>query len=134
MAYCTINDLYNYVDQSQITAMSDDLGTGNVNMSIINAICQTASDKVDGLVSAIYQVPFAAPVPVKIKQASIIFAVELLWARRLSVAEKNPAKPEADMLRQELMDINRGLLSLDYASKRAFTPIVVGFNYNQGQH
>ena len=131
MSYITQADLANYIDSQQLIAMTDDLATGVVNQTILGNVLQMASDKVDSLVSAIYQVPFAAPVPVKIRTAAAVFAAEMLYNRRLTPTEKNPLTPQADMLRQELMDINRGLLSLDYASRRAFTPIVVGSSYNR---
>jgi phage gp36-like protein len=129
--YITINDLYNYLDQIQVVACSDDFATGAVNMDIINSIMQMACDKADSLVSSIYDVPFTGPIPVKIRTASAIFAVEMLLQRRLTPDEKNYMKPQADMLRKELMDINRGLLSLDYQATRAFTPVIVRGHYNR---
>jgi hypothetical protein len=130
--YITINDLYNYLDQVQVSACSDDYGTGVAQMSIINSIMQLACDKADSLVSAVYEVPFTTqPIPVKIRTASAVFAVEMLLQRRLAPNEHNNLTPQADLLRKELMDINRGLLSLDYQSKRAFTPVVIGSRYNR---
>src|ERR1035437_257373 len=132
MAYITINDLYNYLDQIQVVACSDDFASGTVNMTIINSIMQMACDKADSLVSSIYDVPFTnVPIPVKIRTASAIFAVEMLLQRRLAPDEKNYMKPKADMLRKELMDINRGLLSLDYQATRAFTPIIADARYSR---
>lgn len=131
MAYCTIKDIYNYVDQVNATAMTDDFAQGNLNQPIIDSICALASSKVDALVSSIYSVPFQSPIPSKIYNAAVVFAVEMLYARRLTPSEKNPMKNEADMLRKELMDINRGLLSLDYQATRAFTPVIIRGKYNR---
>lgn len=113
------------MDNINLVAATDDWGTGVVNTAVLNNILQMASDRVDALVSAVYQVPFTInPIPVKIRTAAAIFAVEMLYARRLTPDEKNPMTPQANELRKELMDINRGLLSLDYQSRRAFPPIV----------
>ena len=125
MAYITQTDLANYIDNLNLIAATDDFATGTVNTTVLNNLLQTASDKADSLVSSIYTVPFGNPVPVKIKQAAIIFAVEMLYARRLTPDQKNPMTPQADELRKTLMDINRGLLSLDAAVVRVFTPVVI---------
>ena len=124
MAYITINDLYNKIDQVNLTAMTDDFATGQVNTTIVNNILQLASDNVDALVSSTYSVPFTGTIPKKIRMAAIVFACEMLYQRRLIPTEHNPMTSEADHWRSELMLINKGLLSLDYASTRAFTPIV----------
>ena len=104
--------------------MCDDYGTGQLNQTVLNNILQLASDKADALVSSIYNVPFTTPVPVKIYQAAIIFAAEMLYQRRLTPDERNPMTPQANHWREVLMQINRGELSLDYDSMRAFTPII----------
>jgi len=124
MAYITINDLYNYIDKVNLQAFSDDYSIGQIDMTIINNICQLASDKSDALVSSIYTVPFQGTIPVKIRTSAIIFACEMLYARRITPEEKNPFKAEAEHWRQELMLINSGQLSLDAANRRVFTPIV----------
>jgi phage gp36-like protein len=131
MAYISLTDLYNYVDKPQVQAFSDDYATGTIDMTIINNICQLASDKADSLVSSMYNVPFTGLIPVKIRTAAIIFAVEMLYARRLTPDQKNPMKSEADHWREELMMINSGQLSLDYQSQRAFTPIVFSSTLNK---
>lgn len=131
MAYITQADITNVIDAINLVAMTDDYAQGQINQTVLNNILQLASDKADALVSSIYVVPFSAPVPVKVKTAAIIFAAEMLYQRRLTPDQRNPMTDQADHWRKELMDINRGLLSLDYDSKRAFTPIVSSTKYNR---
>jgi len=131
MAYIQQADLANYIDNINLVASTDDYGTGVVNTTVLNNILQMASSKVDALVSSIYQTPFNPPVPVKIYTAAVVFAVEMLYSRRLTTDQSNPMTPQANHWRQELMDINRGLLSLDYQSTRAFTPVVSATKYNR---
>lgn len=131
MAYIAQSDITNVIDQVNLTAMLSDFATGVADQTLLANICQLASDKADALVSSIYTVPFANPVPVKIYTAAVVFACEMLYQRRLTPGEKNPMKDEADHWRSVLMDVNKGLLSLDYQSHRAFTPIVTSTRYNR---
>ncbi len=127
MAYLTYNDLLNYIDAQNLAMMTQDYGVpldGAVpNNNIIGSICQQASDLADSLISSIYKVPFATP-PAKIKQAAIIFALEILWARRKTPTENNPWTDQAKYWRETLIQINLGMLSLDEQYTRGFTPVV----------
>jgi|HubBroStandDraft_5_1064220.scaffolds.fasta_scaffold103539_2 phage gp36-like protein len=124
-----MNDLLAYIDQVNLFQMVNDWAEAGNNTSLqtnaINAVCQIASNKVDALLSSIYVVPFQVPIPAKVYTASVIFAVEMLWARRLTPEEKNPMKAEADYWRETLIKINNGDIPLDYESSRAFQPIIV---------
>lgn len=125
MAYITVNDIYNKIDQVQVQAMTNDYDSNApLNTTILNNILQLASDNVDALVSSVYAVPFNPPFPKKLRMAAIVFACEMLYARRIVPEEKNPMKSEADHWRNELMLINKGLLSLDFASQRSFIPTI----------
>ena len=132
MAYITQDDLANYIDSVNLISMTDDWGTGAVNTTILNNILEQASDSADALVSSIYSVPFVnVPIPIKVKTASAIFAVEMLYQRRLTPSERNPMKTEADYWRDTLLKVNLGQLSLDYLANRSFTPIIVRGHYNR---
>jgi phage gp36-like protein len=132
MAYITQDDLANYIDSVNLISMTDDWGTGAVNTTILNNILEQASDSADALVSSIYSVPFVnVPIPIKVKTASAIFAVEMLYQRRLTPSERNPMKTEADYWRDTLLKVNLGQLSLDYLANRSFTPLIVRGHYNR---
>ena len=109
--------------------MLDDfsLGSDNTTFSsqILTNILQLASDKTDALVSSIYQTPFNPPVPVKVRTAAAVFAVEMLWMRRLTPTETNPMTEQANYWRKTLMLVNSGELSLDANVKREFPPILI---------
>lgn len=125
MAYCGQSDLLNYVDSVQLGAFTDDYSQGTLNTAILNSICQLASNQADSLVSSVYQVPFVGTIPIKIYTASVVFAVEMLYARRLTPGQVNPMTEVANHWRKTLMDVNRGLLSLDYQVQRSFTPVAI---------
>jgi len=124
MAYIGQADIANVIDSVNLIAMTDDWAQGTVNTTVLNNILQLASDSADALVSSIYDVPFTSPVPVKIYNASIIFAAEMLYQRRLQPQESNPMKGQADFWRAELMKVNEGQLSLDGQFRRSVKPII----------
>lgn len=128
MAYITITDLQNVIDANNLALMTADFGQvgGNINTpsTTLSNILQLASDKADALVSSIYTVPFTTTIPVKIRTAAIVFAAEMLYARRLTPMERNPFTDEANHWRNELIKINNGDIPLDGAVRRSFTPIV----------
>lgn len=123
--YCFYADLVNGIDQINLAAMTQDFGStdNTVNYTILNNICQMASNQCDALVSSIYS-PFGSNPPAKIKQAAIIFSMELLYARRLTPDEKNSWKSQADYWRETLTLINGGKLDLDESFQRGVQPVI----------
>lgn len=126
MAYIGLSDVTNILDSVNLAGMTNDYGSngGAINMTVFNNICQMASDNADALVSSIYPVPFNNPPPQKIRNASLIFAAEMLYQRRLTPEDKNPMKHQADFWRETLKQINLGQLSLDESYNRGFSPII----------
>jgi phage gp36-like protein len=124
MAYITITDLQASIDSVNLNAMTADYGDINSSnaSTLLTNICQLASDKADSLVSSIYSVPFN-PCPPKIRMAAIAFATEMLYQRRLTPTDHNPAKDEGDYWRQILKMINLGQLSLDDSFRRVVPPV-----------
>jgi phage gp36-like protein len=127
MAYIFYNDLLNYTDQQNLNMASQDFGVPDQgaipNMTLINSICQIASDQADSLVCSIYSVPFVNTPP-KIRMAAIYFALYAIWARRRIPDEKNQWKKDADYWRETLIKVGCGEIPLDANQRRAFTPIV----------
>lgn len=122
--YCTYDDLVVLVDAVNLAAMSNDYdGNLPVNMTVINNICAQASNKVDALISSIYT-PFSGYIPSKVKEASIIFSLEILYARRLTPDEKNPFKEQSRTWLDLLTKINAGELDLDAQTKRVVKPVI----------
>ena len=81
-----------------------------------------ASNAADAYVASIYQTPFTGYIPSKIKDAALIFAVEMMYQRRLAPEEKNIFKPQADLWREVLRTIGTGQVPLDANVPRLVTP------------
>ena len=125
--YCSYSDINNLMDGPNMGAATNDYdSSAPLNVPMINNIILMASNQCDALVSSIYAVPFPITnIPVKIKEACIIFTCEALYARRLTPSDTNPFKERAEYWRKELMKVNSGELSLDAAFRRNVPPIVV---------
>ncbi len=121
--YIARNDLLSQISDSQLNNFTDDLGDGSETTSNLNTVMTVASNEVDSYLASIYTTPFS-PVPAKVKMASIIFACEALYARRLTPDEKNPFKERATMWRKLLIDIGSGKQPLDESFSRGFPPVV----------
>ena len=66
-------------------------------------------------------VPFTVVPPV-VKEASLIFACEQIFDRRLQPEESNPWRERAKTWRARLADIGADKLPLDASFNRSFTP------------
>lgn len=131
MSYVSQLDIQNYVDAVNLQAFVDDWAQGVEGQSAqsaqLDSICSIASNNVDAYVSSIYATPFVNP-PATVKAAAAIFAVEILYQRRLTPQEKNPFSAQANIWRERLQKIGAGELPLDEGLNRGFSPVVFGLN------
>jgi phage gp36-like protein len=126
MAYITQQDILNNIDAQNLGAMCDDYSmgpNGTLQSQILNNILQLASTKSDSFVCSIYITPFTT-VPNKIYQASIVFACDMLYTRRLTPAEQNPFHEKAKYWEETLIKIGDGDIPLDARFARAFPPVI----------
>ena len=120
-----------YVTQTQITAALpperlrdalDDDRDGVADAGLLDQVIARASQAVDGYLASRFAVPFTAPVPPVVGEATAVFTLELLYARRLVTGESNPWKAQADTWRERLQRIGAGELPLDASIKASFYP------------
>jgi len=122
MAYCTRNDILTKISNSDLDRFTDDNGDGIADPGVLDLIIGIASNASDAYVASIYATPFTTYIPSKIKDATIIFACEMLYQRRLAPEEKNIFKPQADLWREILKTIGTGQVPLDANVSRLVTP------------
>jgi phage gp36-like protein len=103
-----------------ITAMDDDRD-GQMDEGLLDALITAASNAVDAYLASLYPVPFGSPTPA-IRESALVFAAEMVLARRLAPTEKNPFAARADMWRERLSQIGAGKLPLDAAETKTHTP------------
>jgi len=86
MAYCTFDDLKDQISEDELIQLTDDNGSGSVDMDKIDAAIAGADALIDGYCGKHYSVPFS-PTPPIIHDFSVIIAVYRLFARRQGAPE-----------------------------------------------
>jgi phage gp36-like protein len=114
MAYLTQAQIETLIAPAHLNDALDDDGDGQPDTGLLAAIIAQADSAVDGYLAGLFTVPFVT-VPAIVAQASLIFAAEMIYARRISPSEKNPFTPRADAWRDRLQLIGSGKLPLDAA-------------------
>lgn len=120
--YCTAQDIQAYISNSEIVGFTDDDRDHVADGGLLDSIIATASNKVDALLSSVYQTPLN-PIPAKAKDAAIVFSCFALYARRLTPDEKNPFKSQQDYWLNILNQIGSGQLPLDANIPKLVPPV-----------
>ena len=120
MSYCTSEQIQTAIPAPHLNDALDDDRDGSADSGVLTAIIAQADQAVDGYLSGLYTVPFASPPPAA-REASFVFACELVYARR-QIMDKNPFTDRANEWRKRLEQIGSGKLPLDAATEKSFTP------------
>lgn len=121
MPYTTLALLQTEIPLLHLVSALDDDGDGSMDAGVLDALIASASQAVDALLAARYEVPFTdEPFPAAVCEAAFVFAGEKVYLRR--GAEQNPFKVRADFWRGKLAAIARGEMELDAAAPAANTP------------
>ena len=121
MAYLTATDLAVAIPAPFLNDACDDDRDGLADPGLLDQILEQASLAVDAYLGSLYAVPIT-PAPPSVKEAALVFACELVYARRLAPDDKSPWTERAKTWRQRLEKIGNKELPLDAATLRAFTP------------
>ena len=82
MSYAVPSDLDAWIDNDRLIRLTDDNGQGMANTVIMQAVLDSASAKMDGLLGGRYELPFAAPVPAILKSICVDIGGYYLHIRR----------------------------------------------------
>ena len=102
MAYTTQNDLLGLIPQPFMVQALDDNKDGLADDGAWDSVAAEAARKVDAILGRAYRVPFAAPYPDLVVEASNVFAAERLYRRGGFADSVNPWKDEAARLSEAL--------------------------------
>ena len=86
MAYSTIDDIKNQLDEVRLIQLTDDENTGAVVEERVTRAIADADEEIDGYVGARHAVPLAT-VPSIIRKLSVDIAINNLYARREKSSE-----------------------------------------------
>jgi len=81
MAYCTVTDIQDQIEESQLIQLTDDEGAGEVAESRVLKAIADADEEINGYVGSRYPVPLS-PVPPVVRKLSVDIALYNLYARR----------------------------------------------------
>ena len=81
MAYCTIDDIRDQLDEKKLVQLTDDNQTGAVDEDRVTKAVTDADATIDAYCQSRYTVPLT-PVPAKINAVSVDLAVYNLYSRR----------------------------------------------------
>ena len=121
MAYTTQTDIETLIPAAHLSDALDDNRDGAADAGLLDSLIATAANAVDAYLGGIFTVPFTTP-PAAVKEAALVFACEMIFARRLALDEKNPFSSRANFWRDRLEKIGKGQLPLDAATERPNTP------------
>lgn len=121
MSYIAQSDIEVQIPAPLLLDACDDSKSGDWSVetvAILAAIIAGADAQVDSFLSGLYTVPLS-PVPPVAKEASLIFACETVYKRRLAPDEKNPFAERARIWRERLQKIGDGEMPLSTATGSA---------------
>lgn len=110
MAYSTLNDILERIDEAAVIELTDDASAGVVDQTKIDAAITRADKEIDAWCGTRYAVPFAT-VPAIIAELSADLAVYFLYARRVDevpVVRKDAYQNGVKLLEK----ISKGQISL----------------------
>ena len=124
MAYTTQAKIEALIPAPHLRDALDDDRDGVADTDLLDTVIANADNAVDAYLSGLYTVPFTT-VPSAAAEASLMFACEAIYTRRLDalgLSERNPFKPRADFWRTRLEKIGNGELPLDNATDKEVVP------------
>ena len=112
--YCTLADLQAVTPEADLIQLTDDLESGLVNETVVDAVAADAAELIDGYLRGRYTLPLA-PVPGIVRQIAVDLTTYRLYCRRM------PTVPDGITARQtnalKLLDaIQKGVLTLGAAT------------------
>lgn len=111
MSYCTTADLEEQISALELLELTDDSGSGAVDVSVVARAIADADAEIDSYCGGRYGVPFS-PVPAMIRKLSVDLAIYNLYSRRSVLSISEERQKRYDNALRFLRDVARGLISL----------------------
>ena len=110
MAYSTITDILNQLDEQTLIQLTDDAGMGAVNQSVITAAIADADSEIDSYCGSRYDVPLSSATGM-IRKISVDMAIYNLYGRRSQGPPETVAERYKNAVRF-LRDVSAGKVTL----------------------
>lgn len=122
MPYTINNAILGNIQSSDLIALTDDDGTGNINQPVLDTIIQNAGDVIDGCIGNIYDTP-VSPAVAPIPSWSLTITCYMLYRRRLVPDEKNNFTEQYNLVMSLLAKVNNGEYRLALPLVRDFAQV-----------
>lgn len=124
--YCSISDILTDLPRNEVINLANDenrlesainLNSGSDVLVVrVNTIISSAEEQINMYLRSRYTLPLTT-VPARVKKYAVIISIYNLYLRRFPV--ETPYSKEYGIVIQELKDIQRGLLALDFPQSDA---------------
>lgn len=121
MSYCTRERIETAIPAPHLVDALDDDRDGEADAAVLAELLASADQAVDSYLAGLFAVPFPAPTPAVVAEASFVFACERVYDRR-QVAERNPWTSRANDMRERLKAIGSGKAPLEASRTKAVIP------------
>lgn len=111
MAYSTITDIDEQLDESVLIGLTDDENTGSVNTGRVDRAIADADAEIDAYCGGRYPVPFTEAAPM-VRKLSVDIALYNLFSRRSAAGVPSERKDRHDAAIRFLRDVAQGRASL----------------------
>ena len=115
MSYFTRAEIELRIPPAYLKGALDDDGDGAEDPGLYDALAEQADGAVDALLEGRFAVPFATA-PRRVREAALVFACEMLYARKGVGANENPWTKRAETEREALAEIAAGNAPLEAES------------------
>lgn len=110
MAYCTTDDLKNYIPASQIIQLTDDADVDQIDSDKLTDCIRRGDDLIDGYLRGRYALPLVSVPPV-IRDLSTKLAAYFLFKRSLILTMPEPIKEDYQYCTDVLVKIQKGMIT-----------------------
>lgn len=111
MPYCILDDLKSAAPETDLIQLTDDAGTGTINLAIVSEVITYAGDLIDGYLRSRYTLPLN-PVPSLIKDIAVDLALYKLYKRRFNLSAPDGISESFKNSMKTLKEIPAGTVSL----------------------
>jgi len=88
MPYCTIDDIKKMIDAMRLIRLTDDEGSGSINVERLQEAIDSAAVEIDSYIGGRVALPIVGDVPPMLNKLNVDIAIYNVYSR---VAEKTPA-------------------------------------------
>lgn len=120
MAYCTLADIGEQIDERELIALADDTGGGEVVLSVVDRAIADADADIDAAIGSRYPLPLSA-VPALLRSIAVDLSIYWLFSRRSVTGMPEIRQRRRDIAAKKLEQLASGALILSVSDNTPAT-------------